>query len=98
MAKYIDRDKQLVRLHQLNLSCEDVIKEFLMSAEAVDAVEVIRCKDCKHHPIDTGTNNYGQELEFPDEVCPCLVDDHWYSWMPKDNWFCAAGERREDGD
>ena len=20
----------------------------------------------------------------------------WYSWMPKDDWFCANGERRSD--
>ena len=39
MPRYIDLDKQLVRLYRLNLTCEDVIKEFLLSAEAADVPE-----------------------------------------------------------
>ncbi len=48
MPKYINLGKQLVRLYRLNLtwSAEDVIKEFLLSAETID---VIHCKDCKHY-------------------------------------------------
>lgn len=64
---------------------------------AVDAVPVVRCKDCKYRPIDTGTHQYGHELEFPNEYkCPCRCGDNWYSWMPDDEWFCANGERRTD--
>jgi hypothetical protein len=36
MPRYIDLDKQLVRLYRLNLTCEDVIKEFLLSADVVE--------------------------------------------------------------
>lgn len=36
MPRYIDLDKQLVRLYLLNLTCEDVIKEFLLSADVVE--------------------------------------------------------------
>lgn len=61
--------------------------------ETVDAVPVIRCKDCKHRP--TGTNR--DDLEFPDDKCPCKCEDYWYSWKPADNWFCRNGERK-DGD
>lgn len=70
----------------------------LGSAPTIDAVPVVRCKECKHRPIDTGGHNYGQDLFFPDEdnVCPCQCGDQWYSWMPGDDWFCANGERRED--
>jgi hypothetical protein len=57
--------------------------------------EIIRCKDCKHKPSGSGVNH---DISFPDEVCPCQCeDDYWYSWMPKDNWFCGSGERWEDG-
>lgn len=63
----------------------------------VDAVPVVRCKDCKYRPIDTGTHQYGHELEFSNEYkCPCQCGDNWYSWMPDDEWFCANGERRTD--
>lgn len=59
----------------------------------IDAVEVVRCKDCKHRP--TATDDEDMEYEFPDEKCPCQCEDCWYSWMPKDDWFCAEGERKE---
>ena len=59
----------------------------------VDAVEVVRCRDCKHRP--TGTNR--DDLEFPDDKCPCQCEDFWYSWKPSDDWFCGNGERK-DGD
>lgn len=55
--------------------------------------EIIRCKDCKHRPTGTGANH---DLEFPDYVCPCQCDDYYYSWMPKDDWFCKDGERKEE--
>ena len=55
--------------------------------------ELIRCKDCKHRPKGTGANH---DLEFPDYVCPCQCEDYYYSWMPKDDWFCRDGERKEE--
>ena len=59
------------------------------------ALNLVRCKDCKHRPTGTGANH---DLEFPDDKCPCqCAGDYWYSWMPDDNWFCANAERSEDG-
>lgn len=55
----------------------------------------VRCEDCKHRPTDPKGHNYGQDLEFPDDVCTCQVGDNWYSWMPDGNWFCANGEPKE---
>ena len=48
----------------------------------VDAVPVVRCKNCKHryHSVE----------------CPCQSYDHFYSWMPADDWYCKKGERREE--
>ena len=65
----------------------------IQGMEIVDAVEVVRCRDCKHRP--TGTNR--DDLEFPDDKCPCQCEDFWYSWKPSDDWFCGNGERK-DGD
>ena len=62
----------------------------------VDRPEIVRCKDCKHRPTDPENKGVGQSLVFPDEICPCKIDDHWYSWMPKDDWFCADGKRKDD--
>lgn len=66
-------------------------------APTVDAKPVVRCKDCKHRPIDTSGHNYGPDLLFPDDYkCPCRCEDSWYSWMPEDDWFCANGKRSEE--
>lgn len=53
---------------------------------------LVLCKDCKHRP----TAKENRFLVFPDDICPCQIDDDWYSWMPKDDWFCANGEK-DDG-
>ena len=64
------------------------------AAPTIDAVPVIRCRDCKHKPTGTGVNH---DVEFPegDYKCPCRCEDYWYSWIPEDNWFCGNGERRK---
>lgn len=67
------------------------------NSPAIDAVPVVRCKDCKHRPIDMVGKGYGEDLSFDDGYkCPCRCEDPFYSWMPEDDWFCANGERRED--
>lgn len=62
----------------------------------VDAVPVVRCKDCKHRPKQIGEGTQGFNLEFPDWKCPCQCDDGWYNWMPEDDWYCGNGERKEE--
>lgn len=75
----------------------ETIKEAIDAVEqmpTIDAVPVVRCKDCKHKPIDTGGKGYGEDLSFDDDYkCPCKCEDPFYSWMPEDDWFCANGER-----
>ena len=67
--------------------------------EAVPSADrIVRCKECKHRPIkeEADEDDYGFNLIGPtedDEICPCLVDDGWYSWMPPDDFFCGYGER-----
>ena len=53
-------------------------------APTVDAVEVVRCKDCKHYgyePYDNG-----------DKCCEC-----WGAWIfPHEEDFCSCGERKDN--
>lgn len=61
---------------------EITLGEFEKMVEPLMDVEpVIRCKDCKHryHSVE----------------CPCQSYDHFYSWMPADDWFCKKGKRKE---
>lgn len=71
--------------------------------------ELVRCRDCKYRPHlkedaseeekESFKNGYydGCDLRFPiDWKCPCQVADEYYSWYPKDDWFCADGEVKKD--
>ncbi len=49
----------------------------------VDAVPVVRCKDCKHY-LDGGCGNV--DSQSPSKKLMGV----------KPNWYCADGERREE--
>lgn len=56
--------------------------------------DLVRCKDCKHRPIDTQEEGNGFDYEFPEEYsCPGYCDDGYYSQRFKDDFYCAWGER-----
>lgn len=64
-----------------------------------DMDELVRCKDCKHRPeLKWYSDKHGNyaALEFPDgSKCPCQCEDFFCSRRPKDDWFCADGERKD---
>ena len=74
--------------------------EYEIHVTARNISEPVRCKDCKHRPMkkDPNGNDYGFNLYSSDdtEICPCIVGDNWYSWMPQDNFYCAYGEWKDD--
>ena len=51
-----------------------------------DLVEIVRCKDCKHH----------EKFLFDDSKVLCWVHDTDIVVSPTD--YCSYGERREDGE
>jgi len=60
----------------------------------VDAVEVVRCRDCLHGIPDAGSIKCVAGAEYDED------SGEWFgfcSWNDSD-WFCADGQRREDGD
>ena len=58
------------------------------SVPTVDAVEVVRCKDCKHGRPPICTGYFGQYVS-------CNLTS--YKMLMKSNDFCSYGERRTDG-
>lgn len=60
------------------------VAEYVRAMPTVDAVEVVRCKDCEHYSADGW--GYGN----------CYRPNVAYLRM-NDNGFCSWGERREDG-
>lgn len=60
------------------------------NAPTIDAVEVIRCEDCKHRL------HLGPTEHYP-ETYVCRIDNVSGTRKAyRDEWFCADGERRTD--
>ena len=63
------------------MECDDIAPNFA-NIPSVDAVEVVRCKDCKY---------------FDGECCDRYADETLgYSHSTQPNFFCAVGERKTD--
>lgn len=58
------------------------VMECIDKVSTVDAVRVVRCKDCKYH------RNGNKGIPY------CSKIDYGYGW--NDNDYCSMGERRED--
>lgn len=97
--------REVACLEELRQDALAVLKEHDNCENCAIAIEdrqpVVRCKDCKHRPKEPNwkTHVSGYDLEFPkDSKCPCRCSDEYYSWYPKDDWFCANGEKRTNND
>jgi len=102
MGKYISEDILLEDLW--DSKCESDILRRVRQAIVdeiigIEGIDIVFCKECKHRPIkeEADGDDYGFNLIEPtedDELCPCLVSDGFFSWMPPDNFFCGYGERK----
>ena len=77
----------LHRIFVQNMS--DIDRQTILDAPGIDAVPVVRCKDCKH--LFDGEHNAN--------CCDVLMEKA--KWITEitvdDNWYCGDGERRDDG-
>lgn len=68
--------------------------ELLTYAPTVDAVEVVRCKDCQHWHEETGwCNQHSHFIGADGEACHPWESANWKMFEPDD--FCSYGEKRE---
>ena len=58
---------------------EAVLASDIKNAHTVDAVEVVRCRECKYHEEE------GIEMVY----CPNMIG----GWV-ENEWFCANGKRK----
>ena len=92
MVEHFDKDK-CAKVENCEV-CEKkcLWHEVVASVPAVDAVEVVRCKDCKYQ----GKAIRVFAEENPIEVNTCMFKHISYN---RETDFCSYGERREsDGD
>ena len=81
MKRYIDADAVLLQMPD-DLPYKGSVKRVLMQAPTIDAVEVVRCRDCKHGFNTERTTNILYCTRYIIAIC-------------KPNDFCSYGERRE---
>lgn len=97
MARLIDADRLMEALpivtEDKQISLYGAVADFMVMISeipTVDAVEVVRCKDCAFCS-DKRSKRYNQLLRF------CEWGDR-YERVPSDgNFWCANGKRRTDG-
>lgn len=70
MSRLIDADKLERQEYWGNERCFDYVDaEDIDNAPTVDAVEVVRCKDCKHYDIGGSCIICGFQSRKPDDFC-----------------------------
>ena len=74
------------KVYAYKLGWNDAIDAIVEAAPTVDAVEVVRCKDCKYAHM-----TYGGECKY------CDVWEAEGEMYLDGDFYCAFGERREDG-
>lgn len=77
-------------------SCVKITRRIIEEAPAVDAVPVVRCKDCKQWDKETGWCN--QHSSFIDDrgvFCTPWESSNWKLFDEND--FCSYGERKDNG-
>ena len=91
MARLIDADKlidfiDVGHLRHPGELCysETEVANLLLHAPTVDAVKVVRCRDCKHWHKDTVFCGYMSYGEASERV-------NWYA-----DDFCSYGERKDE--
>ena len=69
------------------------------AAPTVDAVEVLRCRDCKYWGDEDGKLQRSDGVLFARcKVHNYLIDGRHTGWCPTENVFCSYGERKEGAD
>ena len=97
-GRLIDADALKKRVSELIVPdwTRTLIRSWLDSEPTVDAVPVVRCKDCKHRILN---DHYGKKGYFNlKAMCDLDTGDIFELGRNAeiDDWFCADGERRTE--
>ena len=101
MARMIDADKLKTAIRaeswkqerkvQLTLDFIDII---ISEQPSVDAVEVVRCRDCTYWGDEDGKLQGSDGVLFARcKAHNYLIDGRHTGWCPSENDFCSYGER-----
>ena len=78
---------------------ESDIGYMIRKRPTVDAVEVLRCRDCKYWGDEDGKLQRSDGLLYARcKVHNYLIDGRHTGWCPTENAFCSYGERTDGVD
>ena len=78
---------------------ESDIGYMIRKCTTVDAVEVVRCRECKYWGDEAGELQRSDGVLFARcKVHNYLLDGRHTGWCPTENDFCSYGERKEGAD
>ena len=93
MSDLVRRDDLWAAFQQMDEPTRKNVRDMIRDTEAVDAVGVIRCKDCKYGEEETNGN--GEDMVMcTNKLNPIGFED----WLMPPEFYCANGERRENDD
>ena len=74
-------------------------KSFIDDAPTIDAVPVLRCRECKYWGDEDGKLQDSDGVLYARcTVHNYLIDGRHTGWCPAENDFCSYGERKEGAD
>ena len=82
--------------YRTSLPCEECV---VNDAPTVDAVPVVRCRECKYWGDEDGKLQGSDGALFARcKIHNYLLDGRHTGWCPTENDFCSYGERKEGAD
>ena len=70
--------------------------ELIEKAPTIDAVPVVRCRECKYWGDEDGKSQGEDGVLFARcNVHNYLIDGRHTGWCPTENDFCSYGERKD---
>lgn len=97
MVDLIDRKELRDALYEADAVTMQGVK-IINQFPAVDAVPVVRCRECVHWGDQDGKlKNSDGDLFARCKIHNFLIDGRHTGWCPTENDFCSDGERK-DGD
>lgn len=70
MMRLIDADELTDRAYRERLDSRELVAQMIESAPSIDAVPVVRCRDCKHYA--------GEGMYCSQDIC--VMFDHFYCY------------------
>ena len=97
MARLIDANLVIDRLKTniiLGATEQAFLRNYVNCCPTVDAVEVLRCRDCTYWGDEDGKLQGSDGVLFARcKAHNYLIDGRHTGWCPSENDFCSYGER-----